>query len=178
MKVRQGYTLVEVVVAMLLSAVMITSVFTVALSNKQSGLMMDNKLAAGSAAQTVVGLLGNYMTADPTQMMVAGPTCVASNGPPPQYQSGPPRCLPGPNSWSLTSYYYSDSYNGVANSPAWALAPGSHTITGNTTNNPGGLLPLVPSGSVIYFVSWPAGCYPPPIPATCTPQTTVTVITP
>jgi prepilin-type N-terminal cleavage/methylation domain-containing protein len=168
MKGRKGYTLTEVVVAMLLSAVMITSVFTVALSNRQSGLNLDQRLAGGGAAQAVVGILGNYMTADPTQSMVAGPTCLP--GP-------PPACNPGPNSWSLTGNYYSDYYNGTAGSTAWALAPGSHTITGNPTNNPGGLLPSDPTGQVIYFVSWtPASCSTPPVATTCTPQINVTVV--
>jgi|GEM_PF-3972574 len=161
MKVRQGYTLVEVVVAMLLSAVMITSVFTVALSNKHGGLMLDSKLAAGNAAQTVVKMLGNYVTADPTQTFVAGPTCVPGPNPP---------CTPGPASWSVTGYYYTDSQGS-----AWALWPGSHTITGSA-NNPGGLLPTMPNGSVTYFVAWPAGCSMSfPLPPSCTPSMNVTV---
>ena len=30
----------------------------------------------------------------------------------------------------------------------WALWPGSHTITGDMTHNPGGLVPWLASGSV------------------------------
>jgi prepilin-type N-terminal cleavage/methylation domain-containing protein len=145
MKVRRGYTLVEVVVAMLLSAVMITSVFTLALSNKSSGLRADSQVLASASTQSVAKLLANYVTADWTQKLIPGPNSLNTDG-----VSCPPTCA----TWYLNSAQLTDSRGNV-----WALAPGSHTITGNGTNE--GLLPRLSgyTGSVTYCVQWnlPAG---------------------
>ena len=53
MKGRQGYTLIEVVVAMLLSCVMIASVFSVALSNKVASSKIDHSLVAVQASRSL-----------------------------------------------------------------------------------------------------------------------------
>ncbi|MCX5793952.1 MAG: prepilin-type N-terminal cleavage/methylation domain-containing protein [Elusimicrobia bacterium] len=163
MKVRQGYTLVEVVVAMLLSAVMITAIFTLALSSKRTGLNSDRRQAANVASQSVVKLLANYVTADPTAS-IDGPNAAANGS--------------GAASWRLDGPNYKDSAGAV-----WALWPGSHTITGNNSN-PGGLFPLLYqapyNGKVTYWVGWgscnctTSSCTP-PLAATCQPQINVTV---
>jgi prepilin-type N-terminal cleavage/methylation domain-containing protein len=169
MRARRGYTLVEVVVAMLLAAVMITSVFTVALSNKRSNLKQDSQAMAQASSQSVLKMLSAYVTADWTQSVVPGPNSR------------------GTNSWSLDG----DDYEDVTRPGAWALAPGSHTIKGKSSGlDPDGLLPRLRGdpykGTLTYCVQWlncpqctnNASCVPgsctPPLAATCQPSITVT----
>jgi hypothetical protein len=122
----------------------------VALSNKSSGIVSDNRVVADAATQSVIKLLANFVTADPTQSIIAGP-----NGPP-----------AGLASWSLNTGAYTDSRGTV-----WALAAGGHIITSG--------IPLPPNASsVSYDVKWVgAGCAGPPIPVppNCTPSISVTV---
>ena len=62
----RGYTLVEVVVAMLLSAIMISAVFSVALTGRtQTSSRGDCQVAAAQAAQALLQRLKNYV-ADPS----------------------------------------------------------------------------------------------------------------
>ena len=61
---RYGYTIVEVVVAMLLSAVMISAVFSIALSGRQTTARSDRRLVAAQAAQSMMQRLKNYVTGD------------------------------------------------------------------------------------------------------------------
>jgi hypothetical protein len=159
-----------VVVAMLLAAVMITSVFTVALSNKRSGHKQDSQVMAQASTQGVMKILSTYVTADWNQTVVSGPN---------------PR---GTNSWSLDGQdYIDDDRPGV-----WALAPGSHTIKGQPGGlDPDGLLPRLRGdpykGSLIYCVQWlncpqctsfpdcrTTGTCTPPLASTCQPSITVT----
>jgi len=162
MKVRRGYTIVEVVVAMLISAVMITAIFSVALSSKRSGMMADSKMIASSSSQSVAKLLANYMTANWTQTVVPGPN------------------TRGTNTWSLDGLDYTD----VGRAGAWALAPGSHIITGKSNGtDPEGLFPRIRGaygGTLTYDVQWPscaqcgASSCTPPLGATCQPNINVT----
>ena len=169
MKGRQGYTLIEVVVAMLLSCVMIASVFSVALSNKVASSKIDHSLVAVQASRSLQEKLSAYVTSDPTNTIIAGP---AGGG-------------AGLASWSLNRAGYSDSQGTV-----WALAGGSHVVTGP------GLPPAAivnaglksgeatcPGGAsgpacVEYFVYWPcAGGGTPafPVPNNCQPVINVSV---
>ena len=60
----RGYTLVEVVVAMLLSAIMISAVFRVALTGStQTSSRGDCQVAAAQAAQALLQRLKNYVAA-------------------------------------------------------------------------------------------------------------------
>jgi type II secretory pathway pseudopilin PulG len=160
MKVRSGQTLVEVVVSMLLSCVMITAVFTVALSNKSSGLQADNRAQAATVSQSLLKVLANYVTADPGIQLniIPGPNC-----------SPAMNCSANQASWSL---------NGDSQAPGWALNQGRHNVTGF----PG----MPPSGTVYYDVSWSggAGCLGGgqtnngptiPVPEYCQPNIQVTV---
>ncbi len=110
---RKGFTLIEVVVSMLLSAVMISAVFSVALSSKQTSARSDRRLAAAQAAQSMMQRLKNYVTSDPASIAILGPT---------------PR--PGAASWYLNNPpSVVDSLGDV-----YALQPGTHIITGTATD--------------------------------------------
>ena len=107
-----GYTLVEVMVAMLLTSIMVTSVFSVALTVKAGGSKGESKIKAAAGARMVAALLKNYVTGDPASTVIPGPGA-------------------RPNSWSMTG-------NGITDACActscaancYALAHGTHTLTG------------------------------------------------
>lgn len=112
----RGYTLVEVVVAMLLMAIMVSSVLSLALSSRQAGGKSDRRMEAARVSRELTGLLKNYVTGDPTTNLIAGPN---ANNP--------------VNSWSLDDNTrvppISDSCT-CGGPNVYALAPGTHTITG------------------------------------------------
>lgn len=120
----RGYTLVEVVVAMLLMAIMVSSVFSLALSSRQAGGKSERRMEAARITKEVTGLLKNYVTGDPTTTLIAGPN---ANNP--------------ANTWSLDDPTrvppVTDTCTCGGPNP-YALAPGTHTIAG--------LLPLWFSG--------------------------------
>jgi len=152
MKGREGYTLVEVLVAILLSAVMITSVFSVALTTKMGGGKGERRMAAAQVTQSTLKALGNYMTAD--------------------YSTSTASSAPG-GSWIITG----DSIQPPCASN-WALCQGSHTVSGLV---PAALAAPAFGAQVIYFVDWCCAgvCNQPtparPVPANCQPHTTVNV---
>ena len=103
-----GYTLIEVAVAMLITAFLVTSVFSIALTGKSSGAINDRKLLAAAGVRQVSAKLRNYVTADSIDSAIN---------------------LPGPgngaNSWSMTSDGVTDSCGNC-----YALASGPHELTG------------------------------------------------
>ncbi len=62
----RGTTLVEVLVAILLVAMVTLSVFSVTLTSKRLGGKAERKIAAANAAKRVLERLKNYISADPT----------------------------------------------------------------------------------------------------------------
>ena len=156
MKARQGYTLVEVVVAVLISLIMISAVFSVALTSTRGGAKEDRRLVAAQAAQSMLKRLANYVCSDPNNTLIGGPSNPTS---------------PGLASWSFNGFQGCTDNLGTV----YALAPGQHII-----NCPAGiLLPATVSANttVSYQVSWAAGCYtlPTPIAANCGPAVQVAV---
>ncbi|MBI5239504.1 MAG: type II secretion system protein [Elusimicrobia bacterium] len=157
MRARPGYTLVEVVVAMLLAAVMITAVFTVALSSKRSSLKQDSQHMAQASAQGLLKTLSAYITADWTITDPPGPT---------PYNAGAAK-------WSLhNALHVTDSH---PQGGTWALMPGSHTLVGIAGGQEpdGFLLRLRGSpyfGTVTYCVQW-IGCGQCTNNANCAPST-------
>lgn len=132
----EGYTLVEVVIATMLIAIMASSVFSVALTAKQSGGKAQRKLIAAQVSKQVTGALKNYVTADfsdPTR----GPN--ANNA---------------VNRWSLESVNPPVDCIDHAGTNEYALTPGSHTITGIL---PGWLEAAPYLGTLKYHVC-AAGC--------------------
>ena len=109
-KKKNGYTLVEVVVAMLLTSIMVTSVFSVALTTKTVTKKGSRKLIAVQTARQLTGMLKNYVTGDFTTAGLDGP--------------GPGT---GPNSWSLDSLV---GVNDTSCVNCYALTTGLHTVTG------------------------------------------------
>ena len=104
-----GYTLIEVAVGMLITAFMVTSVFSVALTGKSSGAINDRKLLGAAGVRQVSAKLRNYVTGDNID--------------------APGFNLPGPgngaDSWSMTSDGVVDSCGNC-----YALSSGLHTLTG------------------------------------------------
>ncbi len=113
---QSGYTLVEVMVAMLLTSIMVTSVFSVALTVKTVGGKGERKIKAVAGARQVASLLKNYVT---------GETGAVSTGAP--GIAGP--CAGAVNNWSMTCNGITDACPG-GGSACYALAPGLHTLTG------------------------------------------------
>jgi Tfp pilus assembly protein PilE len=113
-----GYTLVEVMVAMLLTSIMVTSVFSVALTVKTGGSKGERKIKAAAGARQIAAVLKNYVTAE---------TGTASTGIAAGTLAGP--CAGATNNWSM-------SCNGVvdtcpdATTTCYALMQGTHTLTG------------------------------------------------
>lgn len=109
-----GYTLVEVMVAMLLTSIMVTSVFSVALTVKTGGNKGESKIKAAAGARMVAALLKNYVTAEAgtaSTVLIPGP------------------CLGAPNNWSISCNGIVDACPG-GGSNCYALAQGTHTLTG------------------------------------------------
>jgi type II secretory pathway pseudopilin PulG len=136
-----GYTLVEVVVAVLLTSIMVTSVFSVALTSKQGGGKSDRKLVAAQAAKTVTSQLRNFVTGCDCDADTG--VCVAASC---TVQGPTPRA--GVGSW-----YFNDPANNVFDDrgDVWALTSGRHVITG-TGVLPAWFLAAPYSGSVQYTV--------------------------
>lgn len=119
---RAGYTLVEVVIALLLSSVMVTAVFSVALTSKQGGGKSDRKLVASQASKRVTAALRNYVTGCSCDATTGfcGADCGFAG-----FEGPTPRV-------GVASWYFNDPGNAVNDSrgDVWALASGVHNITG------------------------------------------------
>ncbi|UPT75923.1 MAG: hypothetical protein M0D55_09780 [Elusimicrobiota bacterium] len=116
-------------VAMLLTSIMVTSVFSVALTVKTGGSKGERKIKAAAGARQVAAVLKNYVTGDPNSTMVGF--------------TGPGQ---GTNKWSMDS----PPVNDTSCTDCYALTPGSHTLTGilpSTFEDP----PY--NARVIYFVT-------------------------
>jgi prepilin-type N-terminal cleavage/methylation domain-containing protein len=101
-----GYTLVEVMVAMLLTSIMVTAVFSVTLTAKTGGAKGERKLMASAGASQVAAQLKNFVRGDSVGVVIRGPGT-------------------GANSWSMTGGSIVDSCG-----DCYALTPGLHTLTG------------------------------------------------
>lgn len=135
-----GFTLVEVMVAMLLTSIMVTSVFSVALTAKTGGGKGESKIKAGAGARQVAALLKNYVTAETGNSSTTD--------------------IPGPcggatNNWSITCNGIVDSCPG-GGSACYALAAGTHTLTGvmGDFENTAAMIPPGKSARVSYHVDW------------------------
>ncbi|HVA66240.1 MAG TPA: prepilin-type N-terminal cleavage/methylation domain-containing protein [Elusimicrobiota bacterium] len=149
----RGFTLVEVVIAMLLTAIIVTGVFSLALTIRAGNVHTDRKLIADQYARQLSSVLKSYVTAD----------CSAST------VSMAPKTAAGGHSWSLTGVaspggVISDSCGGC-----YALAPGHHVLTNFLPSTAGAGLPLAESspynGRICYDVNYSGACTP---DATCT----------
>ena len=148
-----GFSLVEVMVAMLISAVMVTAVMGVAVTSKQGSVKSSHRQMFDQSMAQMSAELKTYVTACGCSKggacaggcymggatPIQGPNLLRAGGVASWYLNG----SPAPGGGTIT-----DSKGDV-----WALACGAHTLTG-----------LVPSmeaapysGNVSYTVTWPAG---------------------
>ena len=114
---------------MLLTSIMVTSVFSVALTVKTGGSKGERKIKAAAGARLVASQLKNFVTGDPLSTVagLAGPGL-------------------GANKWSMDG----GGVNDTSCVDCYALLPGSHPLTG--------ILPLAfeaapYNAQVIYFVT-------------------------
>ena len=128
MKSSGGYTLIEVVVSLLLTAVLVSSILSVTLSSKKGSGKAERKLIANQLSRDLTSRLKAYVTADPTTAIIPGPGT-------------------GANSWSMTSGSIVDSCGNC-----YALSPGSHTL-GNFL--PAWFAAAPYNAQATYFVDYP-----------------------
>jgi prepilin-type N-terminal cleavage/methylation domain-containing protein len=133
MKTSKGFTLVEVIVAVLITAVMVSSVFSISLSSRRGNLRADHKLIAAQATRQLSATLQNYVTADNT--------VATSIGGQAGFQA------PG-GTWQFPG-----------DSVGYALEPGSHTATGYL---PGWFEAAPYNARAMWFVSCTGTCPPDP----------------
>jgi len=139
---RAGYTLVEVVVAMLITSVMVTSVFSVTLTSKFSGDKNDRRVVASQAARRLASHLRNFVTGcdcNPSTGVCSGTTSCAINGPTPTTTPSPglnvaswymncPTCAPAiVDCWPAPSPVYNACGGG---NNVYALTFGAHAVKG------------------------------------------------
>lgn len=117
---RTGYTLVEVVVAVLLTSIMVTAVFSVALTSKQGNVKTEHKMIASQATRRLSAALRNFVTGCDcdTATGICDMTSCTFLGPTPR---------PDRFSWCLN-----DPTNGIFDDrgDVWALTDGLHRVTG------------------------------------------------
>ena len=129
-RVQAGYTLVEVVVAMLITAVIVTSVFSAAVTAKSGTGKNDRRLLASQAARNLSATLKLYVTGcscDFTTGVCDAASCADIPGPNPGNAA---------NAFSLTDDTKTppihdscdSSCSGGAN--CYALKLGAHCVTG------------------------------------------------
>jgi len=92
---------------MLLTAVMVSSIFSIALSVRRGGAKSERRLVAAEATRQLTATLKTYVTGDPATTLLPGPGS-------------------GPNPWSLDS----PTVNDTSCAGCYALSPGSHVLTG------------------------------------------------
>lgn len=112
---------------MLLTSIMVTSVFSVALTVKTGGSKGERKMKAAAGARQVAAMLKNFVTGDPASTVIPGPGL-------------------GANKWSMDGGGVDDT--SCVN--CYALAPGSHTLTGIL---PGAFEAAPFNARVTYFVT-------------------------
>lgn len=116
MRASKGFTLIEVIVSVLITAVMVSSVFSISLTSKTSNVKADHTLIAAQASRALATTLQGYVAADP---LASKFTCAAEGQ---GCVTGPSRAGLAPaQSWSLAW----DTNAGV-----YALNPGTHTLQG------------------------------------------------
>jgi hypothetical protein len=116
-------------VAMLLTSIMVTSVFSVTLTVKTGGSKGERKLKAAAATKQIATQLKNYVTGDPLSTTILGPGTGA-----------------GAASWSMDTGGIDDT--SCVN--CYALTPGSHTLTGVM---PASFEDVPYNARVTYFIS-------------------------
>lgn len=100
---------------MLLTSIMVTSVFSVALTVKTGGSKGERKVKAAAGARQISAILKNFVTGDPTNTTIPGPNAS------------------GTNKWSLDGMPGAGvavTIDDTSCTNCYALTAGSHTLTG------------------------------------------------
>jgi type II secretory pathway pseudopilin PulG len=156
-----GYTMIEVVVSILLTATLVSAVFSVALSTTQSTGKTDRKMLAAQAQRALTSALKGYVTADRNSGLIFGPNAAARGN--------------NSNSWNIhTPGVQTDSAGDVyALSPYPNAGTTTHTLTciAAPGADAGCFLPKIMrdapvSGTVTYVVNVSAVNAPPRITVT------------
>jgi len=114
MKARnRGFTLVEVVIAMLLTAIIVTGVFSLALTIRSGNKRTDRSLIADQYARQLTSMLKSYITAD----------CSANT------VSMAPKTAAGNHSWSLTGVEGPGGIISDSCASCYALKSGYHVLS-------------------------------------------------
>lgn len=117
-----GYTLVEVIVAMLISCIMVTSMFSVAITQKASTGKSDRRILANQGAAQISAMLTGYVTG--CGCNPATGACSTVNNDCTQLL-GPNKSAAGAATWFLNGDAgITDSRGNV-----YALTFGNHTLT-------------------------------------------------
>lgn len=148
---------------MLISSIMVTAMFGVALTAKQSTGKNDRQLLAAQAARQLTSRLKGFVTAcgcNPSSGSCAA--CATSS------LTGPNTANAGVATWSINGGGVTDSRGTV-----YALACGTHILTGSAIIPPNLQDPAF-GAYVQYVVTYPGGC-PGTVGATSAPQVDVTV---
>ncbi|MFI5347298.1 MAG: type II secretion system protein J [Elusimicrobiota bacterium] len=125
---RLGYTLVEVIVAMLISCVMVTAMFTVVLTTKQSTGKSDRHLIAAQAARQITSQLRSYTTGCGCSMATNG-LCSNTNFAC-TFMTGPNTCRAGVATWYIGCPTALPVPIVDSRGDVYALSAGLHIITG------------------------------------------------
>jgi prepilin-type N-terminal cleavage/methylation domain-containing protein len=122
-KRRQGYTLMEVMISMMLASILAGAVFTLAISAQQSSNKVDRRVLANQYTRHLSEELAQFVTADRGNGLIAGPG----------------RTFPGTASWfingttGLDGRTVTDTVQGnsdLCTSNCYALANGTHNLSG------------------------------------------------
>lgn len=135
MKINEaGYTLLEVVVSLLLSAIMVGAVMSVALTAKHGSVKSDNKTIAAQETRRLSAELKAFVTSYYDYSTAGWSANVGSIGGPANPGT------PGTASWQWASMTGADGANPISDScrlaptynsspPCYALAAGVHNLT-------------------------------------------------
>ncbi|MBI3553304.1 MAG: type II secretion system protein [Elusimicrobia bacterium] len=113
---RSGYTLLEVIISMMLTAILCSAVFSIAITAQQSSNKIDRRVIANQCQRHLSEMLANYVSGDysATNDRIAGPTSTT----------------PGVASWYINGATGEDGRVIVDSCGAcYALSPGVHTLT-------------------------------------------------
>jgi prepilin-type N-terminal cleavage/methylation domain-containing protein len=172
-----GFTLVELIVAMLISCTMITAVMGVAVTSKQGGGKAMRHTLFNQGIAQLSAEIKQYVTACGCTK-AAGSTCPA-----PQCTTilGPNINVGGVNTWNINGAagaivgipITDAAVYGGGGRATWALSCGNHVLTGVMNGSTPSLEAPPYNGSITYNVSYPSGCAGLPL-STDVPEITYT----
>lgn len=147
-----GFSLVEVIVAMLITCVMVTAVMGVAVTAKQGSIKTTHREMFDQGIAQLSAELKQYVTA-----------CGCNKGtgicPAPACSTllGPNSNRPGVASWYFNGAVGPTGTIADNRGDVWALACGNHRLTGVLTGGAPNLEAAPYNGSITYNVSYPIG---------------------